>query len=203
MPGGRLPAFSLIEVIAAVAIFAIGMVAVLGLFTPVTKSVSTVTDAEAAARVADAVRARLEAMPFAQAAALVQLPAEIQAKDADPRYNLTDTTKAARVIFGKLNGEVGIFDGAESRPTWRDSANRPVANADKYFEIDLIRNETLSPATEGALPAVIAYTMRVRWPAFVRTSPSAAVQSGQGSPGAVPFDQSRKQMLFFTGAIRR
>src|SRR5262249_39344501 len=43
----KLPAFSLIEVVAAVAIFAIGLVALLGLLTPITKSVANVEDTEA------------------------------------------------------------------------------------------------------------------------------------------------------------
>jgi prepilin-type N-terminal cleavage/methylation domain-containing protein len=203
-------AFSLIEVIAAVAIFAIGMIAVLGLFTPVTKSVATVTDAEAAARVADAVRAQLEAMPFAQAAALIQLPADVQKNDANPGYNPADGAENPHVLFGTLAGEVGVYDGKATPPNWHRinhavSPPRLVAlpNRDKYFEIDLIRNEALSPA-EDPLPVVIAYTMRVRWPAFVRTSPTAAKQAGQSAAGgSVPFDQSRKQVLFFTGAIRR
>src|SRR5688572_30724993 len=64
--------FSLLEVVAAVAIFAIGMVAVLGLFAPVAKSISTVSDSEAAARVADGVKARLRNLPFDLALSLIQ-----------------------------------------------------------------------------------------------------------------------------------
>jgi len=51
-----LSGFSLIEVVVAVAIFAIGMVSVVGLFAPVARSVAASSDAEAAARVAEAVR---------------------------------------------------------------------------------------------------------------------------------------------------
>ena len=54
--GRRRAAFSLIEVIAAVVIFAVGMISVLGLYGPLTKSVAAVSDTDAAARVADAVR---------------------------------------------------------------------------------------------------------------------------------------------------
>lgn len=203
--------FSLIEVVAAIAVFALGMVALLGLFTPVTKSVAAVGDAEAAARVADAVRARLHAMPFEAAAALIQAPANLQKKSADPAYNPNDGSRNPQVIFGTLGGEAAFYDRDATRPNWyrtdyTRSPPRPLAvpNADKYFEIDLIRNETLSPAGADALAAVIAFNIRVRWPAFVRTSPTAAVQSGQRpAGGAVPFDHSRKQVLFFTGAIRR
>jgi prepilin-type N-terminal cleavage/methylation domain-containing protein len=200
--------FSLIEVVAAVVIFAIGMVAVLGLFAPVSKSVSTVAEAEAAARVADAVRARLQALPFDRALALVEPVAAVRTKDANGAYNPNDGTRYPEVLFGKLSGDVGLYDAAENRRRWYDSTvptPLPVDDADKFFEIDLIRNETLSPAANDATAAVVAYTMRVRWPAFLRASSGAAVQVGANPAGggSVPFDHSRKQVLFFTGAIQR
>jgi prepilin-type N-terminal cleavage/methylation domain-containing protein len=195
-------AFSLIEVVAAVAIFAIGMVAVLGLFAPITKSVSVSADAETAARLADAARARLSSLPFATAAALIQDATAVQKNDADGSYNPNDGKHPA-VIFGKLNGEIGIYDAANGRKDWRDSADARVADADKFFEIDLIRNAALSPATDDAAAPLIAYNVRVRWPAFQPASSGAAVQVG-ASPGTpVPFDPSRKQVLFFTGFITR
>lgn len=200
--------FSLIEVIAAVVIFAIGMVAVLGLFAPVTKSVASVADADAAARVADAVRARLQALPFDRALNLIQEVAEVRKKDADGAYNPNDGTKYPAVIFGKLSGDVGIYDAAEGRKAWMDSSVPTplvVRDADKFFEIDLIRNETLSPKEVDATAAMVAFTMRVRWPAFMAASSGAAVQVGAnpGGGGPVPFDHGRKQVMFFTGSISR
>jgi prepilin-type N-terminal cleavage/methylation domain-containing protein len=202
------PAFSLLEVVAAMAIFALGMVAVIGLFAPVSKSVASVGEAEAAARVADAIRARLQAMPFDQALQLVQEPADVRRKDADGAYNPNDGNRYPAVIFGKLSGDIGIYDSGENRKRWYDSSvptPQPVPDADKYFEIDLIRNETLSPASADATAAFVAYTMRVRWPAFLRASSGAPVQVGfnPAGGGAVPYDHSRKQVLFFTGAIQR
>jgi hypothetical protein len=197
----------LIEVIAAVVIFGIGMIAVLGLFAPITKSISTVADAEAAARVADAVRARLQALPFDRALLLVQDAADVRRKDADGSYNPNDGAKNAAVIFGKLSGDVGIYDAQGSPKTWYDSSvptPRPVADAEKFFEIDLIRNEALSPKADDATTPVIAFTVRVRWPAFVLTSATTAVQNGQSSTGGpVPFDHGRKQVLFFSGTLLR
>jgi prepilin-type N-terminal cleavage/methylation domain-containing protein len=194
-------AFSLIEVVAAVAVFAIGMVAVLGLFAPVSKSVAASAEAEAAARVADAVRARLSTLPFASALPLIQLPADVQKNDGDVTYNPADGTKHPAVIFARLNGEIGIYD-AEAK-AWRDSSQQPIHDAQKFFEVDLIRNETLSPAEADATALLVAYNVRVRWPAFQSTAPGVVVQPG-ASPGTqVPFDQSRKQVLFFTGFIAR
>ncbi len=189
-------------------IFAIGMVAVLGLFAPVSKSVSNVAEAEAAARVADAVRARLQALPFDRALSLVQATADVRRKDADGAYNPNDGTRYPAVIFGKLSGDVGLYDPAANRRRWYDSTvptALPVDDADKFFEVDLIRNDTLSPVANDATAALVAYTMRVRWPAFLRASSGAAVQVGANPAGggAVPYDHSRKQVLFFTGSIQR
>jgi prepilin-type N-terminal cleavage/methylation domain-containing protein len=199
--------FSLIEVIVAVVIFAVGMVAVLGLFAPVTKSVSTVSDSEAAARAADVVRARVQALPFEQALALVQEVADVRKRDGDGNYNPNDGKNPA-VIFGKLSGDIGIYDPAEGRRNWYDSSvptPQPMGNADKFFEIDLIRNDTLTPNAQDATAAMVAYTMRIRWPMFMPASSGAAVQVGANPTGGgqVPYDHSKKQVLFFTGAILR
>jgi prepilin-type N-terminal cleavage/methylation domain-containing protein len=209
--GRRRAAFSLIEVIAAVVIFAVGMISVLGLYGPLTKSVAAVSDTDAAARVADAVRARLRLLSFDQAAALVQDTTVVARKDADGAYNPNDGTRYPAVMFGRADGDVGIYDAATNRRAWFTTTGARMLDADKFFEIDLIRNDTLTPkpaadSATGAVPAElhIAYTLRVRWPAFVQTAPGVAVQGGQNtSGGAVPFDHGRKGVIFFSGVISR
>ncbi len=208
-------AFSLLEVVAAVGVFAIGMVGVISLLAPVTKSIASVAEAEAAARVADAVRARVQALGFDRGVTLIQDIATVRKNDADPAYNPNAGAAHPQVLFGKLTGEVAFYDATAK--TWRDydySANvasaaasgpvqRTLADVDKFFEIDLIRNETLSPKANDATAPMIAYVIRVRWPAFVATSATTAVQSGQSSGSQVPFDQSKKQVLFLTGTLQR
>jgi len=201
-------AFSLIEVIAAVVIFGLGMIAVIGLYGPVTKSVATVADAEAAARVADAVRSRLATLSFESAVALVQDPAAIRKKDGDGAYNPNDGAKYPEVLFASQDGLVGVYDPAENQRQWRvpnpNGALRTMRADEKYFEIDLIRQMTISPAADDAGAAVIAYSMRVRWPAFLRTSSATTVQSAQNpGGGGVTFDHGRKGVLFFAGTISR
>lgn len=203
-------AFSLLEVVAALAIFAIGMVAVVGLLAPVTKSVATVGDAEAAARAAAAVRARLQtiaAADFNRALALVQDPAAVRTKDSSGAYNPNDGTHPA-VLFGKLSGDVGLYDATRTPRGWYDSsvpAPRAVTDAEKFFEIDLIRNETLSPKAADATAPMIAFNIRVRWPAFLPAQGGAPVQVGENRAGGgpVPFDHGKKQVLFFAGSIVR
>ncbi len=201
-------AFSLIEVIAAVVIFSIGMVAMLGLFAPVTRSVANVSDAEAAGRAADAVRARLQALGFDRALTLVQEVADVRKKDADGNYNPNDGTKYPAVIFGKLSGDVGIYDPTRNPKTWYDSTvpnPQRVQDADKFFEIDLIRNDALSPKANDATAPVVAFNIRVRWPAFLPSSSGTAVQVGVNTAGggSVPYDHGKKQVIFFTGSIVR
>jgi prepilin-type N-terminal cleavage/methylation domain-containing protein len=197
--------FSLIEVIAALGIFGFGMLVIVGLFAPVTRSVTTVSESEAAARVADSVRARLQTLRFESALTLIQEGADVRKNDANGAYNVNSGTNPA-VLFGKLTGDVGIYDQATNRKRWYDSSvptPQVVADGDKFFEVDLIRNDTLSPKSADATAAMVAYTMRVRWPAFQASSSGAAIQTGAGVGGAVPFDNGKKQVLFFSGAITR
>ncbi|MSU22928.1 MAG: hypothetical protein EXS32_03795 [Opitutus sp.] len=208
--------FSLLEVVVAVGIFALGLVAVLGIFAPITKSIATVSESEAAARVADSVLARLRAIPFDTAATFVQDTATLQKNDASGAYNPNDGTKNPFVIFGKRDGEVGFYDPATGQKKWRDSLGNTVADADKYFEIELIRNDTLSPKTlpaadpaDPGIPAdatatMIAFSMRVRWPSFLPASSGTPVQVGfNAAGGGVTYDHGKKQVLFFTGTITR
>jgi prepilin-type N-terminal cleavage/methylation domain-containing protein len=198
--------FSLIEVLAAVAIFGIGMLVVFGLFGPVTHSVSSVGEAESAARVADAVRARLQALPYGTALTLVQEVADVRKHDGDGSYHANDGKNPA-VIFGKITGEIGLYDPANNRKRWYDSTvptPQPLADADKYFEVDLIRNDSLSPKVADGTGAMVAYTIRVRWPAFLPSASGTAVQVGVNlAGGAVPYDQSKKQVMYFSGALLR
>lgn len=203
LPGIRRRAFSLLEVVAAAGIFAIGMVAVLALFTPITKSVSTVSEAESAARVADSILARLQAMPFATVAALLQDASDVQRHDASGSYNPNDGTHAA-VIFARLDGEVGLYNAASTPKGWFDATGALLADANKYFEVELLRNETLSPKANDDAAAMLAFTMRVRWPAFLPGSSGGTVQIGANpAGGAVTFDHSKKSVLFFTGSVMR
>ena len=97
----RRSAFTLLEVIVALGVFAVGMVAVIGLLSSVTKSGASAGEAEAAARVADSVQARLRSLPFDTVAGLLQDPAAVQKNDAAGNYNPNDGTHPA-VLFAKL-----------------------------------------------------------------------------------------------------
>lgn len=206
----RLPltAFTLLEVVVAVGVFAIGMVAVIGLFSPVAKSVGDSADAEAATRVADLLNVKLQTLGLDAVAPLLKIKTGAtthQLTTSDARTNYNPATPAENIFFASRDGtKIGLYND----PIWIDPATRNNSDRDKYFEIALIRNEAISPppsdtSPDSALP-VLAYTARVRWPSFVGlVGTTAATQIGANPTGTVQFDHSQKQVLFFSGAITR
>ena len=212
------PAFSLLEVVAAVGIFAIGMVAVIGLFAPVAKSVGNLADAEAATNVASLLTAKLQGQPIPAVAALLKVssgPNRHQLTDADnnPNSPAADPRSDPQLLFASRDGsKIAPYGDA----IWIDPATRQPSDLDKFFEIALIRNETLSPPGDAtatpptnpdATALYLAYTARIRWPAFVPdatpTNQRRALPAGYNPNGAVRFDNSQKQVLFFSGTITR
>jgi type II secretory pathway pseudopilin PulG len=210
--------FSLIEVVVAIGIFAFGMVAVIGLFTPVARSVTSTADAEVAARVADGLRLKLQTLPFATVASLLKESTasghQLADNDAQPDYDITRDTQ---LLFANRDGtKIGLY----ADDVWLDPVSKRNSDREKFFEIALIRNETISPkasvvagaeGTEGTevtiepdlTAAVLAYTARLRWPAFMTDGTGAVVQFGSNPTGSVRFDQSKKQVLYFAGSVTR
>lgn len=182
------------------AIFAISMVAVLGLYTPVAQSVTNSSEAEAAARVTDALLSRLQTLPFEEVTALLKTNAQLQAQDARGNYNPNDRADP-RVIFATLGGEAGIYDA--ERLAWIDSTGRVLPDREKFFEIALVRNDALSPEANDELAAFVAFNCRVRWPVFRPNASGGGIQVGANQAGAVTQDHSRQQVLFFSGALSR
>ena len=193
----------------ALGIFAIGMVAVIGLFSPVAKSVGDSADAEAATRVADLLSVKLQTLGLDAVAPLLKVKTgatthELTTADATGNYNVAADPK---LLFASRDGtKIGRYGDLT---LWGvDPATRRASDREKYFEIALIRNETISPpptdtAPDALLP-VLAYTARVRWPAFVALAGgTGSVQVGANPISTVPFDHSQKQVLFFSGAVTR
>ena len=114
-------AFTLLEVVVAIGIFAVGMVAVIGLFGPVAKSVGDLSDAEAATHVAELLSVQLQAQenvdlaagsPFKSFAARAKTDYDI-ATDAQLLFASRDGTKIggyADPIWKAVNGANGDRD---------------------------------------------------------------------------------------------
>jgi prepilin-type N-terminal cleavage/methylation domain-containing protein len=203
-------AFTLLEVVVALSIFAVGILAVVGLFAPVARSVSGSSDAEVAARTAEALRLKLQTMQFADVVALLKnsngAKHALTDADAKPDYNpATDP----QILFASRDGsKIGVY----TDPIWNVSGRN--SDREKYFEIALVRNEAVSPlgtATDNA-PApnldatapMLGYVARLRWPSFVPDgTATGAIQVGANPAATVKFDHSNKQVLFFPGSIVR
>ncbi len=192
-----LAAFTLLEVVVAIGVFAVGMVAVIGLFSPVVKSVGDSADAESATRVADLLNVKLQAQGIPVVGPNLKIftgktAHQLTTADASGSYNIATDSQ---LLFASRDG---TMIGAFNDPVWVNGSR------DKFFEIALIRNETISPVGSDTTAPLLAYTARVRWPAFIALAGgTGSVQVGANPIAVVPFDQSQKQVLFFTGAITR
>ena len=213
--GLKLTAFTLLEVVVAIGIFAIGMVAVIGLFSPVAKSVGDLADAEAATHVAELLSAQLQAQevvalanssPFSSLVARLKVTTgkTHQLTDADAKTDY-DIAADPQLLFASHDGtKIGAYGDAA---VWGiDSGTRKISDRDKFFEIALIRNETLSPndPTADAAAPLLGYTARLRWPAFIALAGgTGSIEVGSNPTAPVKFDYSQKRVLFFAGSVTR
>jgi len=161
---GRTTGFSLIEVVVAVGIFALAIVGVIGLLVPTSKNISDVADSDSASRAISAIQSGLQSSGFT-----------------------TVQGNLAKTFYASRNGDkVGASDAA----IWSTTG---VTNQDKFFEFTLVRNDTLSPASADPTAGFLAFTIVLKWPAFV---PSA-----NGTGTAV--DPSQKSVMVIPAAITR
>ena len=208
-------AFSLIEVVVAIGVFAVGMVAVVALFAPVARSVAGSSDAEAAATVAERLRDELTrratvAGSFAPVVALFKNATANGGHEVTTADNAssaaTDPRRDTRLLFASRDGsKIGSYTDT----IWIDPVTRQINDAEKYFEIALIRFDALSPNTTAAdaTSPTLAYTARIRWPAFVPDNAPAnarrALPAGFNATAAVVFDRSQLQTFHVAGSITR
>lgn len=202
-------AFTLLEVIVAVGVFAIGMVAVIALFAPVASSVKDSADIEAALALAAPLRAELKRRAIVdggldQIAGLLKKPAasgghEIVEADANPNAASADPRTDVQLLFASRDG---ARIGGYRDPVWGNT------DEEKFFEIAFIRNESLAATDLAAEPRVmLPYIARIRWPAFVPdpspTNPRRALPAGFNPNSTVRFDHSVKRVLFLAGSVSR
>lgn len=185
-------AFSLVEVVIAVGVFAISIAAIIGILAAVGKGVSDVQDSEKAARLVTVVQARLQTVAFADIAAALKTEANLQADDSNANYNPSND---ARIFFASEDGSIvapythpsGEADIANPWTLGRSGTNAQERDALKFFELALVRNGTLSPNNDGGF---LAFTIRVRWPAYL----------GDGTRVS---DNAQKNVLLVPAAVTR
>ncbi len=156
--------FSLVEVVVAVGIFAIAIVAVIGMLAPLGKSVGNVRDGDDASRVAAVIQSGLQAQ-------VASLRASFPANYWDVKFaEYIDATN------GMINGDklYASRDGSKiglgnSTATWDTNGTAGIQadeNSQKFFEIILQRNTTLSPKANDATVGFLAFTIELRWPGY-------------------------------------
>ncbi len=151
-------AFSLVEVVVAVGIFALAIVGVIGLLVPTSKNITDVADADSASRVINAIQGGLQKTPF---------------------NDIIDGMDNGTIFYASKDGSKIGAEG--STAVWPN-------DAEKFFTFKLIRNVTLSPPSNNDTAGFLAFTIEMRWPAFVQTSETAfaAVDPTQQSVMVVP-----------------
>jgi len=136
----RFHAFSLIEVVFAVGIFATVIISVIGLLGPTVRSVRDVVDSTIAARIADGVDAELKRVGFAGVVAATAGSAVIP---------LVATVDGSRIV-----SEADAGNAATATPPG-------IPLAERYYLVEVRR--VVSPAYSAG-DASLVLTIRVTWP---------------------------------------
>jgi prepilin-type N-terminal cleavage/methylation domain-containing protein len=178
-------AFSLIELLAAVSIFAVGIVSLLALFGADIQSLTESEDEALAAGLMTALRLELRRLT-AQTNSL-----------APVRDLIRDEAIAAPVVGGTaqsggsgtlLAPRTGSFVAAASDPRWGQTAAEP------YFAVSLHLNASLPYSAAADDPACVTFMVEIRWPAFIR-------RAGSGEGELVPADPEVQSRLQLSGVF--
>jgi uncharacterized protein (TIGR02598 family) len=176
-PGSRLRrrAFSLVEVVVAIGIFALALASVVGLVAAVTKRVNEVSESDDASRLLVNLQAKLQAVSFADIRAYM---GDVTGKSADNRiYASRDGSLLGRgdqTAVWNVNGTAGI---------------QAEEDALKYFLVEMRPNE-LSDPNDDATAGYLAFTVRLIYPAYL----------GDGTPVT---DSSQQSILVMPVAVTR
>lgn len=150
----------------AVGIFAFAIVGVLGLLSPTGRAISDVADNDAASRAIGAIQAGLQRAYSGQTTGFTSLASRFSTNPNAPTYSLFANKSAERMGDSSL-----------------------IAPADRFFEIALIRDSALSPASNDANAGFLAFTIQLRWPAYL--------------PNGTQVPDSQKSSLVVPAAITR
>lgn len=146
-------AFSLVEVVVAVGIFALAIVGVIGLLTPTNKAIADVTESDAASRAISAIQSGLQ-----------QTARESSTGFTDVINSLSTSSSPQYIYFASKSGD-------------KVGKTAAVPNAEKFFEFALIRNDTLSPLANDTSAGYLAFTISLRWPAYLPNGAQFTVNS--------------------------
>lgn len=144
----RPKAFSLVEVVVAVGVFAIAVVSVIGMLVPINQSIAGVQDGDDASRVSQVIQAELQKAPFSSVQGFIA---------------------NGSVLYADKTGRIVAVDTDPKWDTNGDSIVSADEHAAKFFRITLDLNTALS--LNGDNPTVyaggfLAFTIVLRWPGY-------------------------------------
>lgn len=178
--GPRDRGFSLVEVVVATGIFAIAIVAVIGLVAAVTKNVTDVRDGDDATRVVANLQSKLQDVVRTSG-------------DFDDLRNymgaISGKAENARIYANRDGSRIGVGSASS---TWdpESELSTQEENAQKYFLIELLTNDTLSKAADDDTAGYLAFTVRLIYPAYLGDGTRVA-DSSQQSVTVVPVAVTR------------
>jgi type II secretory pathway pseudopilin PulG len=144
-------AFSLIEVVLAVGVFAFVAVAVIGMLSPITRSVSDVAETDDATKVVSALQTGLQA----------------EVRRVGWTNFATYLTGSTELYASRDGTSVGL--GSDTAVWDQDNPANGVQaeeNGRKFFAISLTRNTVLSPSAGDGNSGFLAFNVRLAWPAY-------------------------------------
>lgn len=170
-------AFSLVEVVVAVGIFAIAVISVVGLLVPINKSVDEVKDGDDATRVVSIIQNELQRVGLTAVNNFLTTGRTLYASRSGNKIGIDDQN-------APWNVDVPDLDGDPSSSTSQE------IDAQKFFEINLSANPNMpfNSATDGFLALII----EIRWPAYT----ADGVKLPQSAAG-------QQSILLFPAAITR
>lgn len=165
----RREGFSLIEVILAIAVFALTIVAVLAMLGSTTQATSEVLNTVTASRISDAIRTELENLDF---------------NDLDPNAVNYPVT-----LYGRQDGSRVVLDtNADNNPDPEVDDPPGIAERDRYFliELDVLGDELVYDVDN----ADIALSVRLEWPYMLPLGPRSANPMNDPTKTTEPFNRS-------------
>lgn len=171
-PHAATPAFTLVEVVVALGLLAVTVVAMLALQGAITRSVAEVSMQNRAAQLADTITVelrRIRDLPVAegQPGRLDALAELIPASDSNFPLQLVASRDGSRVI----------------RVSDTDDPATGVALRDRYFLIEVRRQPAPLDYVSGA--GYLAITLTVKWPYQMAARPSASAADLEQTSAAV------------------
>ncbi len=171
----KITGFSLVEVVVSVGIFAVAIVGIIGLFAPTTKNVAAVGDSDGSTRAVAAIQSYLK-----ESASTSTGFTDLQKALGDD----SSTTGTGYIYYVTKEGSKVVNINSDT------NAAIIIPDKDRFFEFSLVRNATLSPVADKDTAGFLAFTINLRWPAYLPN-------------GVQVTDNSQKSSLIVPAAVTR